>query len=279
RTELDDQIEKVFGGVDETIYRTKSGADLLATLNKSAPWLICSLIHKFRASDDEAVRDEEEVDFIAELNSKIPKDFAAKGNIFVFIDEANRTQSGKMHEAMKQLLPGAMFVGFTGTPLLKADKETSLETFGSFIHTYKFDEAVEDGVVLDLRYEARDIEQHLTSQAKVDQWFEAKTKGMTDLSRATLKKRWGTMQKVVSAEPQSRQIVNDILLDMETKPRLMDRRGNAILVSSSIYQACTFYDLFCQAGFKGKCAIVTSYQPQPGDISKENAGEGLTEKL
>jgi type I restriction enzyme R subunit len=70
-----------------------------------------------------------------------------------------------------------------------------------------------------------------------------------------------------------------ILLDMETRPRLMDRRGNAILVSSSIYQACTFYELFCQAGFKGKCAIVTSYQPQPCDVSKENAGDGLTEKL
>ncbi|MDO3175903.1 type I restriction endonuclease subunit R [Mycobacteroides abscessus] len=279
RTELDEQIEKVFGGVDETIYRTKSGQDLLGTLNKSAPWLLCSLIHKFRASEDEAARDDDEADFIAELNSKIPKDFAAKGNLFVFIDEAHRTQSGKMHEAMKKLLPGAMFIGFTGTPLLKADKATSIETFGSFIHTYKFDEAVEDGVVLDLRYEARNIDQVLTSPEKVDQWFEAKTKGMTDLSKAELKKRWGTMQKVVSAEPRARQIVNDILLDMDTKPRLMDGRGNAMLVGSSIYQACKFYELFCQAGFKGKCAIVTSYAPQPGDISKEDSGQGATEKL
>jgi type I restriction enzyme, R subunit len=278
RTELDEQIEKVFGGVNETIYRTKSGADLLGTLNTSAPWLMCSLVHKFRASEDPAARDEE-ADYIAELNSKIPKDFAAKGNIFVFIDEAHRTQSGKMHEAMKQLLPGAMFIGFTGTPLLKADKATSIETFGSFIHTYKFDEGVADGVVLDLRYEARNIDQDLTSPGKVDQWFDAKTKGMTDLSKAELKKRWGTMQKVVSSEPRARQIVNDILLDMDTKPRLMDGRGNAMLVGSSIYQACKFYELFCQAGFKGKCAIVTSYTPQAGDISKEDSGAGATEKL
>ncbi len=117
------------------------------------------------------------------------------------------------------------------------------------------------------------------TSSKVDQWFEAKTKGMTDLSRAELKKRWGTMQKVVSAEPRARQIVNDILLDMDTKPRLMDSRGNALLVSSSIYQACKFYELFCQAGFKGKCAIVTSYEPQPSDISKEDSGQGATEKL
>lgn len=279
RTELDDQIEKVFNGVNEQVYRTSSGADLVGTLNQTQEWLICSLVHKFRGSDDDQTLDEAGEDFIAELNAKIPKDFKAKGNIFVFVDEAHRTQSGKMHTAMKQLLPDAMFIGFTGTPLLKADKATSIETFGSFIHTYKFDEAVEDGVVLDLRYEARNIDQNLTSPAQVDKWFEVKTKGMTDLSKAELKKRWGTMQKVVSSEPRAKQIVNDILLDMETKPRLMDGRGNAMLVGSSIYQACKFYELFCNAGFKGKCAIITSYVPNTGDISKEDSGEGKTEKI
>jgi type I restriction enzyme R subunit len=279
RTELDEQIERVFMGVNEQIYRTSSGADLLDTLNKSTEWLIGSLVHKFRGSEDEAARDEAESDFIKELNARIPKDFYAKGNLFVFVDEAHRTQSGKMHAAMKQILPGAMFIGFTGTPLLKADKATSIETFGSFIHTYKFDEAVEDGVVLDLRYEARNIDQHLTSPEQVDKWFDVKTKGMTDLSKAELKKRWGTMQKVVSSEPRAKQIVNDILLDMATKPRLMDRRGNAMLVGASIYQACKFYELFCNAGFKGKCAIITSYEPNAGDISKEDSGEGKTEKI
>jgi type I restriction enzyme, R subunit len=279
RTELDDQIEGVFNGVNESIYRTKSGSDLLSTLNESKEWLICSLVHKFRGSESEAARDEAEGDFIKQLSASVPKDFAAKGNLFVFVDEAHRTQSGKMHDAMKQLLPGAMFIGFTGTPLLRADKETSIETFGSFIHTYKFDEAVRDGAVLDLRYEARNIEQRLTSPAQVDKWFDLKTQGMTDLSRAELKKRWGTMQKIVSSEPRAKQIVQDILLDMETKPRLMDRRGNAMLVGSSIYQACKFYELFCQAGFRGKCAIVTSYAPQPGDIAKEDSGEGATERL
>lgn len=279
RTELDAQIEGVFNGVNEEIYRTTSGTDLLSTLNRSTPWLVSSLIHKFRSSDQDEDRDEADTDFIKQLKTIIPANFKAKGDLFIFVDEAHRTQSGKMHEAMKQILPGAMFIGFTGTPLLKKDKETSIETFGSFIHTYKYDEAVEDGVVLDLRYEARNIDQELMAPDKVDKWFDAKTKGMTDLSRAELKKRWGTMQKVVSAEPRARQIVNDILLDMDTKPRLMDGRGNAMLVGSSIYQACKFYELFSQAGFKGKCAIVTSYEPQAGDISKEDSGEGATERL
>jgi type I restriction enzyme R subunit len=216
RTELDEQIEKVFLGVGEKIHRTDSATDMLDVLNRSSEWLICSLIHKFRGSEDERARDDAERDFIEELRAKVPKNFSPKGDLFVFVDEAHRTQSGKMHEAMTELLPGAMFIGFTGTPQLRADKTTSIETFGRFIHTYKFDEAIKDGVVLDLRYEARDIEQHLTSPRKVDEWFEAKTRGMTDLSKAELKKRWGTMQKVVSAEPRARQIVQDILLDMET---------------------------------------------------------------
>ncbi|MGY2746227.1 type I restriction enzyme R subunit [Arthrobacter sp. UYCu723] len=279
RTELDDQIKNVFNGVNENIYRTTSGSDLIGVLNKHEPWLVCSLVHKFRGGDDDNDQNEADGDFIAELNSKIPAGFAAKGNLFVFVDEAHRTQSGKMHTAMKRLLPGAMFIGFTGTPLLKADKATSIETFGSFIHTYKFNEAVEDGVVLDLRYEARSIDQDLTSPAKIDQWFDANTQGMTDLSKAELKKRWGTIQKVVSAEPRSKQIVSDILFDMNTKPRLMDGRGNAMLVSASIYQACKFYDMFSQAGFKGKCAIVTSYAPQASDIANEDSGHGATEKL
>jgi type I restriction enzyme, R subunit len=279
RTDLDEQIEGVFNGVGEEIYRTTSGVDLIATLNQSEPWLICSLIHKFGGSEDEESHDEAEAEFIAELHAKVPADFRAKGDLFVFADEAHRTQSGKMHAAMKRLLPEAMFIGFTGTPLLKRDKETSIEAFGSFIHTYKFDEAVDDRVVVDLRYEARAIDQDLTSPAKIDAWFDAKTKGMTDLSRAELKKRWGTIQKVVSSEPRARQIVADVLLDMESKPRLMNGRGNAILVGSSIYQACKFYELLCQVGFKGNCAIVTSYDPQVGDIAKEDSGEGATERL
>ena len=279
RTELDEQIEKVFGGVSEHIYRTSSGADLIGTLNKNEPWLIGSLVHKFRGSDDGSELDEAQSEFLKELNAKVPVGFSAKGNLFVFVDEAHRTQSGAMHDAMKKLLPGAMFIGFTGTPLLKADKATSIEKFGSFIHTYKFNEAVADGVVLDLRYEARNVDQNLSSPAAVDKWFDAKTSGMTDLTKAELKKRWGTMQKVVSAEPRAKQIVQDILLDMETKPRLIDGGGNAMLVGASIYQACKFYEMFVQAGFGGKCAIVTSYVPNASDIGKEDGGHGATEKL
>src|SRR5262249_2410276 len=146
--------------------------------------------------------------FIKDIRSHLPKDFHPKGDIFVFVDECHRTHSGKLHDAMKAILPGAMFIGFTGTPLLKKDKKKSIEVFGPYIHTYKYDEAVHDKVVLDLRYEARDIDQNLTSQEKIDQWFDLKTKGLKDAAKAELKQRWGTMQKVLSSKSRLEKIVD-----------------------------------------------------------------------
>jgi type I restriction enzyme R subunit len=277
RMELDEQIKKVFDGVGEEIYRTKTGADLVHVLNSSEEWLICSLIHKFGATEE--LRDKDIDAYVAEIMNNLPKGFHAKGEIFVFVDECHRTQSGKLHEAMKALLPGAMLVGFTGTPLLKRDKQKSIEVFGPYIHTYKYDEAVRDGVVLDLRYEARDIDQSISSQERIDQWFEIKTKGLSDWAKAQLKERWGTMQKVLSSQDRLAKIVADILLDMEMRDRLKSGYGNALLVSGSIYSACRFFEMFQKTDLAGKCGIVTSYKPNPGDIKGEEAGEGMTEKL
>jgi type I restriction enzyme R subunit len=278
RTELDEQIEKVFKGVNEDIYRTASGADLIGKLNTTNPWLLCSLIHKFgtRKGDDEEVDAD---DFIKEMKEALPPDFKPKGNLFVFVDECHRTQSGKLHEAMKQIMPGAVFIGFTGTPLLKVDKKKSIEIFGQYIHTYKFDEAVKDGVVLDLRYEARKIDQYITSQKKIDEWFDLKTKGLTPLAKAQLKQRWGTIQKVLSCKSRLENIVADILMDMEKCDRLKSGRGNAMLVCGSIYEACKFFELFDKTDLHGKCAIVTSYVPSTTSIKGEDSGEGETDKL
>ena len=274
RTELDEQIEGDYNGVNEHIYRTTSGADLIANLNAAKPWLLCSLVHKFVGRDEPDVED-----YIKQLRKALPPGFTPKGNIIVFVDECHRTQSGVLHDAMKELLPDALFIGFTGTPLLKKDKKTSLETFGRYIHTYKYDEAVADKVVLDLRYEARDIDQNITSQKKIDQWFELKTRGLNDVARAQLKKRWGTMQTIFSSQSRLEKIVADVLLDMETKDRLKSGHGNAMVVSGSIYQACKLYELFSRTDLAGKCAIVTSYSPTISHIKGEETGEGETENL
>ena len=271
RDELDKQIEGVFLDVGEPIKRTTSGRELMDLLGQAKPRLICSLIHKFgrkNEADFEA--------FIRELEAQPSKTF---GEVFVFVDECHRTQSGKLHKAMKARMPKAIFIGFTGTPLLKKDKQTSLEVFGGYIHTYKFREAVEDNVILDLVYEARDIDQKLSSKEKIDAWFEAKTKGLNDWQKDELKKHWGTMQKVLSSRSRMGQVVSDIILDFSVKPRLSSERGNALLVASSIYEACKYFTLFQETPFKGKCAVVTSYNPQARDVTIEATGANTeTEK-
>jgi len=264
RDELDKQIEGVFTEAGEAITRTSSGRDLMSQLGQATPRLLCSLVHKFgrRGVDDFDA-------FIKELAAQPPK---TVGELFVFVDECHRTQSGKLHRTMKALMPSAVFIGFTGTPLLKQDAQTSHEVFGDYIHTYKFSEGVDDGVVLDLVYEARDIEQSLGSQDKIDQWFDAKTRGLNDWQKAALREQWGTMQQVLSSRSRMERVMSDIVFDFGVKPRLSSQRGNAILVASSIYEACKYYELFQKTVLKGKCAVVTSYNPHAQDVTLEETG-------
>ncbi len=264
RDELDKQIEGVFTAASHPMTRASSGRDLMTQLGQATPRLLCSLVHKFGRK---GVDDFEQ--FIKDLEAQ---PCPTVGEIFVFVDECHRTQSGKLHRTMKALMPNAVFIGFTGTPLLKQDKQTSLEVFGGYIHTYKFSEGVEDGVVLDLIYEARDIDQRLGSEDRIDTWFDVKTKGLNDWQKAALREQWGTMQNVLSSRSRMDRVVEDIIFDFSVKPRLSNERGNAILVASSIYEACKYFELFQKTPFKGKCAVVTSYNPQAKDITLEDTG-------
>lgn len=273
RDELDEQMERVYLGVDEQVYRTKSCDDLVKRLDKTEKRLICSLIHKFgvRTSSEssEALAKKSVKQFIRELKAALPTDFKAKGDFVVFVDECHRTQSSLLHEAMKEILPNAIFIGFTGTPLLVKDKKTSIEVFApGYIHTYKYDEAVADGVVLDLRYEARDIEQIITNQERIDQYFNVKTHGLNDAAKAKLKSKWGNMQKVYSSLKRLEVIAEDVIADFDIKNRLADGNGNAMLVADSIYSACKYYEVFHSRGFR-QCAIVTSFVPLPGNLRTE----------
>lgn len=274
RDELDEQIERVFFGVDEKIYRTTSCRDLVNQLNIKDRWLLCSLIHKFGRA---GARGEADIDtYITDIKRNLPRDFEAKGDIFVFVDECHRSHGGKLHEAMKELLPKATFIGFTGTPLLKIDKRNSVGMFGAYIHTYKYHEAVADKIVLDLRYEARRVDQNIISQEKIDKWFEERTQGLTDVAKAALKRRWGTMQSLLSSRSRLEKVVFDVLDDFYKKDRLASGRGNAMLVTSSIYEACQYYEIFQAQGFT-KCAVVTSYEP--GAINTEDREYAIYQKM
>lgn len=257
RDELDDQIESLFFDVGERVTRAKSCANLRDILDKDDDPIVCSLIHKYGHN----AGGQSDIDqYQKELLKDLPKDYKAKGNIIGFIDECHRTNSGKLHKAVKILMPDARLIGFTGTPLLKTDKQTSLETFGKYIHTYKFDEGVADGVVLDLRYEARDVDQDLSNKDRVDLWFDEKTKGLTDHAKTQLKQSWTTINKLYSSRQRLEKITGDIIYDMNLKPRLKNDRGTAMLVAGSILEACKYWELFNSNGFT-KCAVVTSYEP------------------
>ncbi len=287
RDELDEQIELGFKDAGEQIARAKSGGDLTGMLNHPNPWLICTLIHKFGNKNDGdtiSVGNKKATKSLAlyleELAQSLPRGFRAKGNIYVFIDECHRTQGGMLHEAMKHIMgDDVMLIGFTGTPLLRTDKKKSIETFGSYIHSYKFNEAVDDGVILDLRYEARNVEQYLGKREKIDEWFEAKTKGLSSVARAALKERWAKMEKLFSSKERIDRIVADVCQDMSTKRALTGGYGNAMLVADSIYQACRYWEVFQSTELKGHCAVVTSYDANASSVRDEYQGDGETEDL
>lgn len=285
REELDEQISDGFKDTGETIARAKSGAGLIGMLNEEAPWLLCTLIHKFGKKNVEGKGDMAGVKseiplekYLEDIVAQLPQGFKAKGNIFVFIDECHRTQGGYLHEAMKTIMgKDVMMIGFTGTPLLHTQKKDTWQTFGPLIHAYRFNEAVEDGVILDLRYESRKVDQFLGNKDKIDAWFEKKTKGLNKVAAARLKGRWATMQNIFSSRQRIDAVVGDICLDMDTTPMLVNRRGNAILVADSIYQACRYWDAFQKTALKGHCAVITSFEAKADDINMASSGENESE--
>jgi type I restriction enzyme, R subunit len=258
RDELDKQIEGVMKnagviGENSPSPRITSRADFVAKIGATTPRLLCALIHKFDPAD---------------LNGPPPP---THGRFYVFVDECHRTQGGDMNKQMKRWLENAIFIGFTGTPLLRKDKQTTRDVFGTYIHTYKFHEAVTDKVILDLKYEARDVPQRLTSPQAVDAWFEQKTKALNNFQRAVLRKRWATMEDLMSAGERKQRIIASIIENFSLKPRLNNDRGTGILVAASIYDACHYYRLFQNTPFGKYCGIITSYEPNHNAISREPA--------
>jgi type I restriction enzyme R subunit len=258
RDELDKQIEGVMInagviGANSPPPRITSRAQFVQKLGAATPRLLCALVHKFDAAD---------------LNGPAP---AVHGRFYVFVDECHRTQGGDMNKQMKRWLEGAIFIGFTGTPLLRRDRLMTRDVFGTYIHTYKFHEAVADKVVLDLKYEARDVPERLTSQKKIDEWFEQKTKNLNNFQKALVRKRWATMEELMSAAGRKREIIADIIGDFALKPRLNNDRGTAILVAASIYDACHYFRLFQSTTFGPYCGIITSFEPNHNAISREPA--------
>lgn len=178
RDDLDKQIKDTFKSCDLEPIRATSGSHLLELIRDRAP-LITTIINKFET----ALRNSQAADEDA--------------NIFVLVDESHRTQTGRygghsqFATKMRRLLPQACYLGFTGTPLLKKEKNT-LSTFGRLIHRYAIDEAVADEAVVPLLYEGRLVEQQITGTA-IDRWFEKISEGLTNSQKSDLKGKFSRM--------------------------------------------------------------------------------------
>lgn len=284
RDELDRQIKNTLIKTGEKVYRVESSNDLIKTLNNYEHDIICTLVHKFggglRNEESTKIDGRTSLRLINEqlenIANNLPKDFSPKGNIFAFVDECHRTQGGLFNAAMKKILgENTMFIGFTGTPLLKEDKKklekskssknnsrkSTVANFGPYIHTYTFKEAVEDDVILDLRYEPRTIEQNISDKESLDKMFNKHTENLTDNAKETLKKKWINNAKLYSSKERLERIATDILQYMTLEAPLYKGYGNAMLVAEDIYQAYRYWKIFQTTELKGHCAVISSYVP------------------
>ena len=296
RTEVDIQIANNFKQTGQELHRAQSGVDLLKTLKEGTEWLICTLIHKFgHKTDSEANESAPKIPletYLKELRESIRSrygdNFKAKGsNIFVFVDECHRTQSGRLHEAMKDIMgQEVMLIGFTGTPLLKHEKantyaafnKTSVAKFGPYIHQYLHKEAVADKVINDLQYENRDVEQQITNRQQLDAKLEEITKGLDEQKRQQVEDRWATLERIYSSKERIERIGYSILDDMCKSP-LSEGWCNAMLVAGNIESAYRYYDWFqnrcSDTTLRGRCAVVTSYEPNDDDLRKKTSNPAL----
>jgi type I restriction enzyme R subunit len=180
RVDLDKQLGNTFAACGLSPDRAESGRHLMELVADHKAHIVTTLVHKF----DKA------------LNFKKFTDDSP--DIFVLVDETQRTQLGAYSARMRQMFPRACYIGFTGTPLLTREK-SDVSKFGGIIHTYAIDQAVADGAIVPLLYEGRMVELE-QNQSAIDVWFERHTKGLTDQQKADLKKKYARAEMLNKAE-------------------------------------------------------------------------------
>lgn len=201
RVDLENQLSNTFasggelsGKKDKDLAMATSGTRLAEQIGSGTERIIFSLIQKFNTA------------------TKLPQCVNTSADIIVLIDEGHRSQGGENHIRMKQALPNASFVAFTGTPLLKDDKTTN--KFGPIVHAYTMQRAVEDQTVTPLLYEERVPDLSVNARA-IDSWFERITEGLNDEQKADLKRKFSKKGQVYSADDRIRLIALDVAQHFE----------------------------------------------------------------
>ncbi len=248
RKDLDSQIHATFNNSEVKAERAKSGRNLIELL-QSGKSVITTLIHKFEKVKNENV-------------------ILDDPNIFILVDESHRTQGGDMHKAMKKVFPEACYLGFTGTPLMKREKN-SFAKFGGEIHRYTINQAVEDKAVLPLLYEGRLVDQWISDEEGLDKRFEKIAKHLNEEQQLDLKKKWARFQKVASSERRLEMIMMDI---NEHFKKNVQGTFKAMLATSSKYEAIKYHKLFEEEGDIKTAFVISAPDSREGhsEVDDEN---------
>ncbi len=262
RDDLDKQIKDTFKSCDLEPVRATSGAHLLELVQNKAP-LVTTIINKF----DTALK-----------NSKLADD---DPNIFVLVDESHRTQTGRygghsqFAAKMRRLLPKACYLGFTGTPLLKKEKNT-LSTFGRLIHRYAIDEAVADGAVVPLLYEGRLVEQQV-SGAVIDRWFDKISEGLTENQKRDLKRKFSRMDALAKTDQAIRAKAFDI--SEHYRQHWQGTGFKAQLVAPSKAAAVRFKEVLDEIGHVSSAIVISPPDENEGNEEVDQESKDLVRKF
>lgn len=248
RKELDGQIAATFAHTRLNPARATSGRHLVELVTNGKADVITTIINKFNTAER----------LEAKNNSR---------DVFVLIDESHRSNYGSMAAKMRTVFPNACYIGFTGTPLMKREKNT-LTKFGKLIHKYTIQDGVEDGAIVPLIYEGRFVEQKVDEE-KIDMWFQQTTKRLTDPQKEDLRRKWSSIRRLTSTDARIKRIALDInnhfLLGFK------DTGFKAMLATNYKRDAIRYLKCFEQFGDLN-CAVVIS----PPDIreSVDDVDEG-----
>ena len=189
RKELDAQIAATFAHTRLTPARATSGRHLVELVNSARADVITSIINKFNTVERQEVKN-------------------PSRDIFVLVDESHRSNYGLMATRMRSVFPNACYIGFTGTPLMKSEKNT-MARFGRLIHKYTIRDGVEDGAIVPLIYEGRFVEQKVDEE-NIDLWFKQTTRRLTEAQREDLRRKWSSIRRLTSTDARIKRIALDI---------------------------------------------------------------------
>lgn len=259
RLDLDKQITETFQKVGTDVIRAKSGTHLDTLLRASRRRVIVSTVHKFE-------------DFTKKNRSPIDD-----ANIFVFADEGHRTQTGSLHAAMRRALPKACLTGFTGTPILKGEKQTAI-AFGGIIDTYTIKEAVADGAVVNLVYEGRYSEQHVEADP-IDAWLEHHTFSLSEDQIRQLKSRYSGHAALNDTEERIWRQAHDISLHFKSVFQSGATGAKAQLVTQSKAMAIRYQQALDEIGLVSSEVMISGPDTREGHTKVDDPDRPLIQEF